>query len=79
MGRRLRLFHISYREDGRRLSSQIWAMWVSGASALVETLHHRRPVLTQGLWEDLPPGYTISKEMPRNSKSRTMNLNVLLS
>ena len=29
---------------------------VSGVSAHAETLHHRRPVLTQELWEDLPPG-----------------------
>ena len=29
---------------------------LSGASAHVETLHHRRPVLTQELWEDLLPG-----------------------
>ena len=29
---------------------------LSGASAHVETLPHRRPVLTQELWEDLPPG-----------------------
>ena len=41
---------------------------VSGASVHVETLHHRRPVLTQELWEDLPPNYTISKEMSKNGK-----------
>ena len=67
------LFHISYREDGPWLSSQIQSMW-SGASAHVETLHHRRRVLTQELWEDLPPGYTISKEMPRNGKNIPTNL-----
>ena len=52
---------------------------VSGTSAPVETLHHRRSVLTQEVCEDLPSGYTISNEMPRNCKSITMNLNVLLS
>ena len=51
----------------------------SGVSAHAETLHHRRPVLTRELREDLPPGHTISNEMPRNGKRITMNLNVLLS
>ena len=34
---------------------------VSGASVHMEILHHRRPVLTQELWEDLLPGYTLAK------------------
>ena len=30
VGRRLRLFHISYSEDGSRLSSQVRSMWSLG-------------------------------------------------
>ena len=37
---------------------------VSGASVHMEILHHRRPVLTQELWEDLLPGYTLAKRCP---------------
>jgi len=68
VSRRLRLFHISYSEDGPGLSSQIQSM-LSEASAHVEILHHRRPVLTQQLWENLLPSYITSKKMPRNGKN----------
>ena len=68
VSRRLRLFHISYSEDGPGLSSQIQSM-LSEASAHVEILHHRRPVLTQELWEKLFPSYITSKKMPRNGKN----------
>ena len=52
---------------------------VSGASAHVEILHHRRFVLTHVLLEDLLPGYTAPRRCPTTVRIIKRNLNIFLS
>ena len=80
VGRRLRLFHISYSEDRSQLSSQIQFMWFLGPQLLWKScITGAEAVLTQELWEDLLPGYTIPRRCSTTVRIIKRNLNVLLS
>ena len=76
--------------EAQAISHQLQGRWtwavlsdpvhvVSGASAHVEILHHRRFVLNHVLLEDLLPGYTAPRRCPTTVRIIKRNLNVLLS
>lgn len=63
VGRRLRLFHTSYRrmDPGCPLRSGPCGPWSLSSYG---NFASQRPVLIQELWEDCFPGYTIARRCP---------------
>ena len=73
VGRRLRLFRISYSEDGSRLSSQIQSMWFLGPQFTWKSCITGD--LCSGALGDLLPGNTIPTRCPAMVRIIKRNLN----